>query len=162
MAEEGLGEPLLGGEPHSLEHRAGESATHSHEGRRGWLAEQLRASPGHDGAAVLLPAGYQQPKLSARTIQRHMSMPSSRARCARGRRERSGRAGRVQRSRRTVQFRQSACRQSALCRRTVGSPTCTAVRSAAPGPSGPTTLPATRRPPVCAAVPACAGAAHGS
>lgn len=88
---EALEQPLLSPEePHHLEQPPDE-ASHSAEGRssRGWLAEQLqrgaavlRESPdiGGGAAAALLPAGYQQPKLSARSLARHPSMAHTRAR----------------------------------------------------------------------------------
>lgn len=101
-----LAAPLLGSSPrHGDQHEDcmhGGSSAEGRGGSRGWLAEQLRGgggagsgggghhaafreSPDIGGGGVLLPAGYQQlPKLSARTMQRHPSMPSSRARCGRG------------------------------------------------------------------------------
>lgn len=99
-----LAAPLLGPE-HGLHDADHAGAPHTSLGQEGshphhvsWLSEQLRGgsgsagagasllaeSPGHGGmlgsAAAALPPGYHQPKLSTRTLARHQSMASTRAR----------------------------------------------------------------------------------
>ncbi len=90
--------PLLGDEHglHEADHGEGMPADHlaqagSQPHHVSWLSEQLRGggggvlaeSPGQGmlgAAAATLPAGYHQPKLSSRTLARHQSMASTRAR----------------------------------------------------------------------------------
>ncbi|KAI7841968.1 hypothetical protein COHA_004495 [Chlorella ohadii] len=90
--------PLLGDEHglHEADHGEGMPADHlaqagSQPHHVSWLSEQLRGggggvlaeSPGQGmlgAAAATLPAGYHQPKMSSRTLARHQSMASTRAR----------------------------------------------------------------------------------